>query len=81
MRKNLLGMAAMIAAVVGAGYEMTGQDKESMSALLLENVEALASGEVSGPHYCYGAGTVDCPFNHRKVEIVYSGWSLGDDLY
>lgn len=81
MQKKVFGMAALIAAMVGVGYTMTGEDKEPMSALLLENVEALASGEISGPHHCYGAGTVDCPFNHRKVEIVYSGYSLGDSLY
>ena len=27
---------------------------------------------------CYGPGSVDCPINHEKVEIVYEGFSVGE---
>ena len=46
-----------------------------MSPLFLENVEALARGESEGG-YCFGIGTVDCPFNHTKVDTYYAPYSL-----
>ena len=46
--------------------------------LLLQNIEALASGEEPSHARCYGPGSVDCPINHDKVEIVYEGFSVGE---
>lgn len=48
--------------------------------LLLENVEALAYGEIEGPVNCLGSGTVDCPHTFRKVKYVMEGYSF-EDLY
>ena len=49
-----------------------------MWILLLQNIEAPASGEEPSHARCYGPGSVDCPINHDKVEIVYEGFSVGE---
>ena len=36
-------------------------------------IAAVVADEVSGPIRCYGIGSVDCPFNHTKVDFVYQG--------
>ncbi|WP_459795160.1 NVEALA domain-containing protein, partial [Bacteroides fragilis] len=43
------------------------------AGLLLQNVEALATGESfpDGDIACIGDGSVDCPFTYLKVEVVY----------
>lgn len=51
------------------------QPSLEVSPLFLENVEALARGESEGG-YCFGIGTVDCPFNHTKVDTYYAPYSL-----
>ena len=45
--------------------------KKSQDTLLLQNVEALASGEEHSQIHCYWRGSVDCPVSHDKVEVVY----------
>ncbi len=45
--------------------------KKSQDTLLLQNVEALASGEGPSQIHCYWRGSVDCPVSHDKVEVVY----------
>lgn len=40
------------------------------SELILSNIEALASGEDSGNYYCFGIGSIDCPFHSTKVYYV-----------
>ena len=54
---------------------MKSQPSLEVSPLFLENVEALARGESEGG-YCFGIGTVDCPFNHTKVDTYYAPYSL-----
>lgn len=54
--------------------------KLELNNLFLENVEALAAGESSGTVYCLGSGSVDCPIDNSKVEIVYGGYSL-ENMY
>lgn len=45
--------------------------KKSQDTLLLQNVEALASGEEPSQIHRYWRGSVDCPVSHDKVEVVY----------
>lgn len=54
------------------------QKFQDVDLLLLQNVEALASGEESSQTHCYGRGSVDCPVSHDKVDIVYDAYSIGD---
>lgn len=65
------------AALVVSGLYMGNPDWDKTSILLLENIEALASGEDSTHYFCYGTGSVDCP-NGRKVEFVRTNFSLDD---
>ena len=86
MKKKVLAtllvgaMAASLLAGCGTTVETTGSSEKTESALLMENIEALAGGESHVPMHCVGFGTVDCPINHEKVKIVATGYSL-EDLY
>ena len=44
--------------------------------VLLENVEALANGEVFTPILCRFSGDYVCPDNNDRVAIIYQGYSL-----
>lgn len=49
----------------------------NLDNLLLENVDALANNEETIHTYsCYGKGSVDCPNNNQKAEIVFKPFSL-----
>lgn len=72
-KKNLVIVLIVVAIV--SGYIVKSQPSLEVSPLFLENVEALARGESEGG-YCFGIGTVDCPFNHTKVDTYYAPYSL-----
>lgn len=61
--------------LIGYIYNHQTNDKEIISSLLLENIEALADGEGVNHYGCYGRGVVDCPSGH-KVEIYIGNLSL-----
>ena len=65
----------LIVVAIVSGYIVKSQPSLEVSPLFLENVEALARGESEGG-YCFGIGTVDCPFNHTKVDTYYAPYSL-----
>ena len=73
IKKNLVIVLIVVAIV--SGYIVKSQPSLEVSPLFLENVEALARGE-SGGGYWFGIGTVDCPFNHTKVDTYYAPYSL-----
>lgn len=56
MKKNILKVAVVAAVAFVAGYATYNAQKiEVVSDLVMENVEALATGEVIvGPWYCVG---------------------------
>lgn len=56
MKKNILKVAVVAAVAFVAGYATyNAQKTEVVSDLVMENVEALATGEVIvGPWYCVG---------------------------
>lgn len=66
--------------LIGAGliHKYSDSEKEQISTLMLENIEALAGGEDDNAVYCVRSGTVDCPISNRKVEYVFEGYSLGN---
>ena len=43
---------------------------------MLENIDALASGEWGGAPRCVGVGSVDCPIADVKVYAVGGPYSL-----
>lgn len=72
--KKKLVIVLIVVAIV-SGYIVKSQPSSEVSPLLLENIEALARGEYDGV-YCFGIGTVDCPFNNIKVDSYYAPYSL-----
>ena len=73
IKKNLVIVLIVVAIV--SGYIVKSQPAFEVSHLFLENVEALARGEYDGVYF-FGIGTVDCPFNHTKVDTYYAPYSL-----
>ena len=54
MYKNIMKVALAAAVAAMAGYGVyANQTKEMMSDVMLENVEALATGEISAGDPCY----------------------------
>lgn len=71
MKKKILFVALFLAAVA-VSFQLNSKH-EKMNSLLLENIEALASGEGNGnlgTPTCFGSGSVDCPIFYDKVYMV-----------
>ena len=75
MRKKILFAGLFLVTITAVTFYFHSQ-KKNLDNLMLENIEALASGEWGPNALCYGSGSVDCPANHVKVEYVMSGYSL-----
>ncbi len=68
MKKKILFMFLFLAAVA-ASFQWS-VEHENLDSLMLENIEALASGEGHVSIDCLGSGSVDCPISHVKVYLV-----------
>ena len=55
--KNYLKATFLLVAIVSIWYLKPVQKFQDVDPLLLQNVEALASGEESSQTHCYGRGT------------------------
>lgn len=75
MKKKVLFISLFLVATVVASFQFSSE-KENLQSLMLENIDALASGEWGGLIHCVGSGSVDCPVTHYKVYVVGSGYSL-----
>lgn len=75
MKKKILfiGVFGVVAIVASLQFN---SEKASLESLMLENIDALASGEWDKPAQCVGTGSVDCPANHVKVYFVAGQYSL-----
>ncbi|OUO49664.1 hypothetical protein B5F77_14365 [Parabacteroides sp. An277] len=71
--KILAVMAICIMGMVGLYQVHNAKEKQPLSDLALENINALASGE-NGNVYCIGRGDIECLGN--RVEFRYDGFSL-----
>jgi len=70
MRNNMkLGLIVTVMALAIGGWWVSYHHSVKVTSLLLDNVEALASGE-SGGAICYGVGSIDCPYSREKVYFV-----------
>ena len=76
--KNYLKATFLLAAIISVWLLKPTEKSQNVDPLLLQNIEALASGEEPSHARCYGPGSVDCPINHDNVEIVYEGFSVGE---
>lgn len=75
MKKKVLLISLFLVATVVASFQFSSE-KENLQSLMLENIDALASGEWGGAPRCVGAGSVDCPIADVKVYAVGGPYSL-----
>lgn len=78
MKKKILFIGFVLVAAV-ASLQLNSKSK-NLECLMLENIEALAYGEIGNPYRCVGVGSVDCPMSSAKVKYVVKGYSL-EELY
>lgn len=77
MKKKILFIGSFLVAAIAVSFQLS-TEKNNLESLMLENIDALASGEWGANPKCYGSGSVDCPVTHVKVKYVMSGYSLED---
>lgn len=65
--------------VLGFFISRQTQETPTVNDVILDNVEALAYGEVPGPTICRGSGDVTCPNYGEKVYMIFEGYSLDPD--
>lgn len=75
MKKKVLFISLFLVATVVASFQFSSE-KENLQSLMLENIDALASGEWGGAIRCVGSGSVDCPHDHVKVYVIGTYYSL-----
>lgn len=76
MKGKILWTTLLLVAVLSVTFQLHSR-KNHLENLLLENMEALAAGELPpGSGYCIGNGSVDYPIGNIKVYMVLSGYSL-----
>lgn len=75
MKKKVLLISLFLVATVVTSFQFSSE-KEELQSLMLENIDALASGEGGTAIHCVGSGSVDCPITHVKVYAVLSAYSL-----
>lgn len=72
-QKKIQVLVGIILCALTLGYIHQNKSKEVvLSSLSLENIEALAHGEVDENYHCYGYGEIDC--YGAKVELKISGF-------
>ena len=72
--KKQMSKLLFIGVVLIAAYFSLIKEKSTVETLLLDNVEALASGEGGNRYWCIGSGSIDC-YGH-KVEYMIDGMNL-----
>lgn len=72
MTRKILTISLGIVALFAIASHSSSKQNE-LSDLMLENIEALASGEFGNTTHCVGLGSIDCPFSQEKVYWVMTG--------
>lgn len=75
---KLIIKSIIVCAVITASIYLT-YNKKVATPLLLDNIEALASGESGSEISCIGYGSVDCPISSIKVWSVSEYFSLRNE--
>ena len=74
MKKRNLLFVVVICATAGIGYYQANKvNREAISSLALENINALAEGEGQNIR-CYWYGDLDC--HGKKVKRIITGFSF-----
>lgn len=77
MKKKILFISLFLVVAITVTF-LFNKERSNLENLMLENIDALASGESDIFIRCVGSGSVDCPRNHVKVYLVREGYSLED---
>lgn len=75
MKKKLLFIGLFLVVAIAASFQFN-TEKDGLESLMLENIDALASGEWGSDARCVGSGSVDCPGSHVKVYLIMGPYSL-----
>ena len=75
MKKKALFIALVLVQIAALTFQVNSK-KGNLEVLMLENIDAMASGEWGPNAMCIGTGSVDCPKNHAKVEYVIEDYHL-----
>jgi putative membrane protein len=80
MKKVSKTLAVALIALSAMYIKSMTKEQSAHELLLLNNIEALASGEDNNldkaDYYCYGRGNIDCPISGEKVNTVIKVYSL-----
>ena len=80
MKKASKTLAVALIALSAMYIKSMTKEQSAHEVLLLNNIEALASGEDNNldkaDYYCYGRGNIDCPISGEKVNTVIKVYSL-----
>ena len=72
--KKKMSKLLFIGVILIAAYCSLIKEKSAIETLLLDNIEALASGEGGNFYWCAGSGSIDC--HGHKVEYMVGGLNL-----
>ena len=77
MKKISILLVLLFVGLMIMNVQQELDSKVVFSDLALENIEALAEGEIEdGVYHCYGSGDVDCPQTDHKSAYVYGPLGL-----
>ncbi|WP_418697106.1 NVEALA domain-containing protein [Bacteroides sp.] len=77
MKKKVLFIGLFLIVTIAVSFQFSAK-RNNLESLMLENIDALASGEWETTPRCTGSGSVDCPATHVKVYFVTGVYSLED---
>lgn len=78
MKKKILFIGLVL--VTSISSFLLNSNSENLAYLMVENIEALAYGEMINVYNCIDVGSLDCPINQNKVKLITYGYSL-EELY
>ena len=80
MNMKKVSKTLAVALIALSAMYIKSKEQSAHELLLLNNIEALASGEDNNldkaDYYCYGRGNIDCPISGEKVNTVIKVYSL-----
>lgn len=72
-KKGLLCVALLLMGAAWAYVRIAYMNRNNLTPVMLENIEALATGETNISVRCFGYGSIDCPITSAKVRYVERG--------
>ena len=69
MKKKIV--FAMMIITIATFHFMKANKEKKISGFVLANVEALAANEFEDGYFCYGVGSITCPYSGQQVAGYY----------